>query len=333
MRFSLRLNNDHPVGDYVHLATLAESLGFDQFWVSNDLFLRSAPVILTAVASATSRIEIGTCILNPYTINPSEIAMIAATLDEVSGGRFNLGLSSGAADFLDWIGIASDKPRTAVIESVQAINRLLSGEQAAHTGQFLRWSQETYLRFEPRRRVPIYIGAMSPRMLETIGSLGDGGLPLLFPPEHYANVMPHVLRGAADAERDISSIDVAACIWCSVSDDQKAAQDVLKEKIAYYGHAMSPTILHQLGLSHSDFESIEHAVMREKDIEKAKSLVTEQMMQIGIAGTVNDLIRRIEKLVEMGAQHISFGPPLGPDIYTAVEMIGRRVIPHFRTRP
>jgi 5,10-methylenetetrahydromethanopterin reductase len=56
MKFSLRLNNDHPVADYVKYARLAEAAGFDQFWVSNDLFLRSAPVILSAVALATTSI-------------------------------------------------------------------------------------------------------------------------------------------------------------------------------------------------------------------------------------------------------------------------------------
>src|SRR5690348_8638333 len=117
MKFSLRLNNDLPVNEYVRLARAAEAVGFDQFWVSNDLFFRSAPVILTAVALATRSIEIGTCILNPYSINPAEIAMIAATLDEVSDGRFNLGLSSGAADFLGWIGIPTERPRTAVVET------------------------------------------------------------------------------------------------------------------------------------------------------------------------------------------------------------------------
>src|SRR5215475_7459642 len=134
MKFSLRLNNDHPVSEYVRLAQLAESVGFDQFWVSNDLFFRSAPVILTAMALGTHRIGIGTGILNPYTINPAEIAMLAATLDEVSGGRFHLGLASGADDFLGWIGITSEKPRTAVVESIIAINHLLSGEPASYSG-------------------------------------------------------------------------------------------------------------------------------------------------------------------------------------------------------
>jgi 5,10-methylenetetrahydromethanopterin reductase len=330
MKFSLRLNNDLRVQDYVRFARLAESAGFDQFWVSNDLFLRSAPVILTAVATATTSIEIGTCILNPYTINPAEIAMMAATLDEVSGERFNLGLSSGADDFLGWVGIEAKQPRTAVIESVTAINALLSGEHAPQDGQFLRWTDETYLRFSPTRRVPIYLGAMSPKMLGEIGRIADGGLPLLFPPEHYRNVLPYIQQGATSTGRDLSKIDVAACVWCSISDDKAAAEDALKEKIAYYGHALSPMILEQLSLTRDDFKAIEQAVMREQDIAKAKALVTEQMMRIGIAGTAQDLIARLESLTDLGVQHISLGPPLGPDIAEAIAVIGREVIPHFR---
>ena len=330
MKFSLRLNNDHAVNDYVDFARLAEAAGFDQFWVSNDLFLRSAPVILSAVALATRTIEIGTCILNPYSIDPAEIAMIAATLDELSGGRFNLGLSSGAADFLGWIGIDTPQPRTAVVETVAVINALLSGEHAAYDGQFLNWTNEAYLRFQPQRRVPIYLGAMSPKMLAEIGKIADGGLPLLFPPEHFRNVQPLIQDGAISAGRNMADIDVAACIWCSISDDKAAAEDALKEKIAYYGHALSPTILEQLGLTHQDFVAIEQAVMVEQDIKKAKSLVTEPMMQIGIAGTAKDLIARLEKLTDMGVNHISLGPPLGPDIAEAIATIGRDVIPHFR---
>ncbi len=330
MKFSLRLNNDHPVGDYVRFAQAAESVGFDQFWVSDDLFLRSAPVILSAVSVATQHIEIGTCILNPYTINPAEMAMMAATLDELSGGRFNLGLSSGAGDFLGWVGLEQKQPRTAVVETVQAINQLLSGEAVPYQGQFLQWSDEAYLRFPVQRRVPIYIGAMSPRMLGEIGALADGGLPLLFPPEHYANVMPHIAAGAEHAGRDLDAVDVAACIWVSVSDDKAAAEDVLREKIAYYGHAFSPTILANLGLTHADFVEIEQAVQTHNDIERAKSLVTDTMMQFGIAGDTKALIKRLEALADMGVRHMSFGPPLGPDLLAAIEQIGRDVIPYFR---
>lgn len=330
MRFSLRLNNDYPAQDYVRWAVQAEQFGFDQFWVSNDLFYRSAPVILTAAAAATRRIEIGTCILNPYTIHPAEITMIATTLDEVSNGRFNLGLSSGAADFLGWVGIEPHKPRTAVVETVEAVRQLMTGQSAAREGEFLTWSAEAHMRFSPFRRAPVYIGAMSSRMCAEIGRIADGGLPLLFPPEHYVQVIQWIEDGARQAGRSIGEIDVAACIWCSVSDNQAQAEDALKEKIAYYGHAMSTTILEQLGLTHADFSEIERLVMVEKDIETAKRLVTEPMMRIGIAGSADKLIERLEQLAALGVRHISFGPPLGPDIDEAIRVIGQRVIPHFR---
>jgi 5,10-methylenetetrahydromethanopterin reductase len=331
MKFSLRLNNDHPVQTYIDLAQAAETAGFDQFWVSDDLFFRSAPVILTAVALATHRIEIGTCIVNPYTLHPAEMAMMAATLDEVSGGRFLLGISSGAPDFLKWVGIMPEKPRTAVVETIHAINHLLDGDRAAHDGHFIRWNDEAYLRFAANRRVPIYIGALSPKMLGEIGRIADGGLPLLFPPEHYANVIPYIQQGAASAGRDVTMIDVAACIWVSVSDDQDSATDVLREKVAYYGHALSPLIWDQLGLTKADFAPLEHAIMTENDLEKAKSLVTPAMMRIGIAGDAKQIIERVQVLVDLGATHISFGPPLGPDLQAAIHVLGRDVIPYFRS--
>ena len=329
LKFSLRFNNDLPAREYIAYAQLAESVGFDQFWVSDDLFLRSAPVILSAVALATERIEIGTCILNPFTMHPAEMAMFAATLDELSGGRFNLGLSAGAADFMRWLGLAFDLPRTRIVETVAAINKLTSNQKAAMDGRVLRWSDEAWLRFESRRRVPIYLGAMSPRMLEEIGAVADGGLPLLFPPEHYANVLPHVARGLARAGRSLEEIDLAACIWCSVSEDQAGAEAALADKIAYYGHAMSPLILEQLGLTRDDFEGIRYLYHVAGDVAAARRLVTPAMMRIGIAGRTSDLIERLEKLAALGAAHMSFGPPLGPDISAAIQAIGRDVIPYF----
>jgi 5,10-methylenetetrahydromethanopterin reductase len=327
IRFSLRLNNDLPVATYVEMAQVAEQAGFDQFWVSHDLFLRSSPVILTAVALATSRIEVGTCILNPYTLHPAEIAMVAATLDEVSGGRFNLGLGAGAAEFLKWLGNPRERPLAVTRDAILAIRAVLAGERAP------AWEAEAYLRFGDRtqaRRIPIYLAALSPRMLRLAGELADGVLPLLFPPEHYETVEPLIREGAERAGRSMAEIDLAACVWCSVSDDRQAAEDVLKDKIAYYGHALSPLIWDRLGVTVDDFRPIEHALMTERDSVKARSLVNDRMLRIGIVGTPDDLIARLEGLIAMGVRHLSFGPPLGPDPIAAIAAIGREVIPRFR---
>jgi 5,10-methylenetetrahydromethanopterin reductase len=324
MKFSLRLNNDLTVTEYVALARAAETAGFDQFWVSNDLFLRSVPVILAAVAQVTERIEIGTCVVNPYTMHPAEIAMLAATLDELSGGRFNLGIAAGGAELLKWVNIVHERPLAEIRQAIARIRALFDGTPAEE------WTAEAYLRFPVARRVPIYLGAMGPRMLRLAGAVADGVLPLLFPPEHFATVHTLVAEGAASAGRALDAIDLAACIWVSISDDTAAAEAVLRDKIAYYGAGLSPLILERLGVTKDEFGPIERAIMTERDPDKARALVTEKMLRIGIVGTADDLVARLETLVAMGARHLSFGPPLGPDPLAAVQQIGQFVIPHFR---
>ena len=331
MRFSVRLNNDLPVRQTVALAQAAERAGFDQFWLSDDLFLRSATVMLAAIARDTEHIHIGSGIFNPYTLNPAQIAMNAATLDELSGGRFCLGLAAGAGEFLKWVGIEQERPLTAVVETIQVLRQLLAGERAPLDGHFLRWTDSAWLRFTPPRKdLPIYLGAMSPRMLQAIGAHADGGLPLLFPPEHYAWVMSQISQGAAVAGRDLAEIDVAACIWCSVAADHAAAEQALRAKIAHYGPALSQTILARLGLVRADFDEIEHAVVGQQDLARGSALVNEAMLRIGVVGTPRELVRRLEDLVNMGARHLSFGPPLGPDPLAALQLIGREVLPWFR---
>lgn len=330
MRFSVRFNNDLPVSSYPRLAQAAEAAGFDQFWVSDDLFLRGVWPILSACAVATDRIELGTTIVNPYTLHPAEMAMQAAALDELSGGRFNLGIAAGAADFLEWVGLSQARPYTLIAETLSVLRTLFAGKRVPFEGHELTgWTDKAYLRF-PCRPIPLYVGAMRPRMLSLIGAAADGGLPLLLPPESYADVLQFIRAGADEVGRDLSEVDVAACVWVSVAEDPDMATDALREKVAYYGHALSDTILDRLGLKQEDFAEIEHAIQVERNVERAKSLVTDRMLRIGIAGNGREVIARLERLTAMGADHLSCGPPLGPDPLQALCVLGSEVIPHFR---
>ncbi|WP_089720074.1 LLM class flavin-dependent oxidoreductase [Candidatus Entotheonella palauensis] len=330
MRFSIRLNNDLPLADVVALAQTAEAAGFDQFWISNDLFLRSAPVILGALGRATTRIELGIGILNPYTIHPGEMAMMAATLDELTGCRFNLGLAPGAANFLQWVGLNQEKPLAMMRETIGAIRGLLAGDRVRLEGRFLQWTDEAYLRFDAPRVTPIYLGALGPGMLRLAGELADGVLPLLFPPEHYFGVLPLLEAGMQRRSPALADLDLAACLWVSLSEDREAARRVLAEKIAYYGPSLSPLILERLSLTHEDFEPIERAVMADNDMDRACQLVDERMLRIGVVGDPEALIDRLEPLVAAGVRHLSFGPPLGPEPLAAIRLLGQQVLPCFR---
>jgi 5,10-methylenetetrahydromethanopterin reductase len=321
MRFSVRVNNDLSFDELVAVAVSAESAGFDQLWVSNDLFLRSAPALLGALAAQTTTIGLGVAVMNPYSVHVSELAMMAATLQEISGGRFLLGLGAGSEQFLGWAGITRPLPLATTRSALVGLRALL-GHDDVDTAQLPDWfSPHSVLRFGVSVPVPVYLGAMGPKMLEMAGRHADGALPLLYPPERYASARADVLAGGAHASRDF---DLPACFWVSVSDDPAAARTALAEKLAYYGPSISGPVLASAGLRPQDFAaaaSLAHAGRA------AAQLIDDRMLALGVAGDAGDVLRRCEALCRLGARHLSFGPPLGPDPVAAIRLLGSQVLP------
>jgi 5,10-methylenetetrahydromethanopterin reductase len=321
VKFSVRVNNDLGFSELLTLATAAEQAGFDQLWVSNDLFLRSAPVLMGALAAGTARIGLGIAVMNPYSVHVSELAMVAATMQEVGGGRFLLGLGAGSEQFLGWAGLTRAQPLATTRTALVALRALL-GHEDVDRALLPEWfGPASVLRFPLTRPVPVYIGAMGPKMLEMAGRHADGVLPLLYPPERYARVRQQVLAGAADRQRDV---DLPACFWVSLSDDPVTARTALAEKLAYYGPSISAPVLAAAGLRPQDFAA---AARLAHDGHGAAQLIDDRMLSLGVAGDVADVLARCRALVRLGARHLSFGPPLGPDPLAALRLLGGQVLP------
>jgi 5,10-methylenetetrahydromethanopterin reductase len=326
---SVRLNNDVTAAEFTELAAAADEAGFDQVWVSHDLFWRSAPVLVAAAAAVTRRVRLGIGIMNPYSEHPAELAMHAATLQEVSAGRFLLGLGSGAEEFLAWAGLPRPRPLAAARQAVLACRALLqrtspAADPAAGPG----WQPEAHLRFAGPP-VPVYLGAMGPRMLALGGQVADGVLGLSFPPERAAESAAIVREAATAAGRDPAAVDVPACFWCSIDDDPERAAAPLAEKLAYYGPSISASQLADCGLSPASFVPAAQALER-GDVAAARRLITPDMLRLGVAGDAATIIERCQGLLAAGATHLSFGPPLGPDPVAAVVRLGREVLPALR---
>jgi 5,10-methylenetetrahydromethanopterin reductase len=276
-------------------------------------------VLLAAAARVTSRIALGAGVFNPVSLHVSEIAMAAASLHELSGGRFLLGLGAGADRFLGWAGLRADSAVARTRRALLELRALLKGEAPAG------WQSEAHLRTGPAN-VPLYVGAMGPRMLGLAGELADGALPLLFPPAHYREAAEQVAEGARQAGRAPESLDIAACIWCSIDADRARARRALAEKIAYYGPSFSSYLLSRASLSLADFRPIE-AAHAAGNPARAAELVTPAMLALGVAGGPEEVAESCAQLVAAGARHISFGPPLGPDPERAVAILGAQVLP------
>jgi 5,10-methylenetetrahydromethanopterin reductase len=314
---------------FVDLAVRAEAAGFDQLWVSHDLFLRSAPVLLAAAATATRRMMLGVGVLNPYSGHPVEMAMHAATLQEISGGRAILGMAAGAAGFLERAGVTQEAPMRRTRQALLACRALLDGASPADVPGTGNWGAGAHLLAPPAQRVPVYLGAMSPQMLALGGELADGVLALLFPPEHYPAARAHITSGREQAHRSAACVDIPACVWVSVDEDREAAETALARKLVFYGPEFAPYLLERVGLTRADFAPAAAAQQRGDTVQAAR-LITPAMLRLGIAGTPDDVVERCLGLISSGATHLSFGPPLGPDPLRAVALLGRGVVPRLR---
>lgn len=326
MRFGIRFNGDSgTVREVVRWAQIAESFGFDDVWYCQDLMKRDAWVTLTAIAAATERVRVGTCIVNPFTASPAELAMGAATLQEYSNGRFVLGIGPGDPPYLDWVGLKQPKPRTGLAEAVGLLRALLRGDDAAFDGEVFHWKQGAQLRFElPTTPVPIYIGGQGPRVLELMGELADGGLPILFPPETVDFVRERIATGAARAGRSLDGFDLAACVWWSVAETRREAEDALRYLVAYYGPSLRAETLAPIGLAPQDFDAV-RAAWEGGDMARAMGLLTPPMFRLAIFGSPDEMAAKVRWLGERGVTQINIGPPLGNDKERALQLTGEMI--------
>jgi probable F420-dependent oxidoreductase len=159
--------------EFVALARAAEESGFDSIWIGDHLLYRTAPergpweawTLLSALAAATSRVRLGPLVACAGFHPPAVLAKMAATIDEVSGGRFVLGLGAGwNREEFDAFGIPFDRRVARFEEAFGIVRGLLAGERVTLDGAFSS-AQDAVLLPPPARRVPLMIGSNGPRML------------------------------------------------------------------------------------------------------------------------------------------------------------------------
>lgn len=333
MRFGLRLADYFGTTlNMVELAVLAEKMGFDQCWVSHDVFMRSSFVTLTSIADHTSKMTLGNTILNPYTTNPAELAMFVASLDELTNGRAICGISAGALEYMEWLGIPAARPLTRTKEAVELIRLLIAGEKAKFEGKEFKWSDQAYMRYKPvRNKIPVYIGGQGDKMLEYSGEAGDGALPILYPPEFAEYAVGKIGEGAKKSGRNVKDVVISGCIWMSLAKTrEESIISRLKELIAYFGPLLGEKGLNSVGLSHEQFAEV-HETFKTKGIQEASKLVNEKMLRLAIHGSPDDCIEKLEKLEKAGVDVAVIGSPLGPDPKESIRIFGEKIIPHFKS--
>ncbi len=318
---------DHGTSEVMALGRLVERAGFDQIWSGNDFLDVGGMATLTALLMATEQVKVASGVFDPVTFHPGQLAQQASALQLLSGGRFILGIGAGSDAYYRKASIPHDKPVPRTREALSAIRSLTSGQEVRSS--YFSGPDAGLAELAFPVPVPLYVGAMGPRLLEMAGRYADGVVSLCLPPGHVREVTHHVEKGAAAAGRSIADVDVAAGIWCGVSDDPAESRALLRHQIALMSGSLSPDALAAEGLDPTEFAHVQQLLDRGMQ-EEADAAVTPAMMTLGIVGGPNDVIDQCAVLLDAGVRHISFGPPLGADKPSAIELLGRRVIPELR---
>jgi alkanesulfonate monooxygenase SsuD/methylene tetrahydromethanopterin reductase-like flavin-dependent oxidoreductase (luciferase family) len=183
----------------LHVATRAEYLGYEAFYLAEG-WGHDAGVLLAEVAVRTSRIRMGTGVLNVWGRSPATIAVLATTLDEVSGGRFTLGLGAGSPQLAEGLhDVQFTDPVARLGAVVRQVRRLLDGERLTPTNP----GEHRPLRLgtSPRPDLPIHLAALGAVAVRLAGELADGWSPFLLPASALDQWVRTVEQGAVRSGR------------------------------------------------------------------------------------------------------------------------------------
>jgi|SRR5581483_11778763 len=218
----------------VKRAQEAERLGYESVWVTQLPDARDAALVLAAYAAATQWVRLGTGVLPIYTRHPTAMAQMAATLDEMSSGRFILGLGvSHRVTVESMWGMKLDHPAEAMREYVTIVRSSLRDGMASEDGKVFsaHWSYSA-----PRRGdLQIMLAALGPQMLELAGELSDGVVLWMCSPSYIRDtVVPAVGAGRRKAGKTLDGFEIVAAVPLSLTDDRGAGLDVLRKTVERY---------------------------------------------------------------------------------------------------
>jgi probable F420-dependent oxidoreductase len=292
----------------VELARRAEAAGFDSAWAP-EFHNHSGVLALAAAAHETERIELGTGIAWAFARSPLLTAVTALDLDEMSGGRFVLGLGTGTRRMrTHWLGAPAERPATRLRETVEAVREVWRSAEAGavrYDGELVQLDVRPYGRAgQLRDDIPVYVAAVNEGMVRTAGMVADG---VVAHPMATPRYIDEVMRPAlAEGSRDAL---VADWVIVAVSDDVDQAREDAKRQIAF--HATVRTYDRILGLHGFDAVAARiRELWKSFDLAGMTALVTDEMLdEMAVAGTAQECRAALERRAA-SADRLLLGAPV-----------------------
>ena len=282
---------------------LAEEAGVDTVWVA-EAWGRDCFTILTLLARETTRIKLGTGIVNCYSRTPAALAQHFATLDEFSGGRMIIGLgTSGHRVIEHFHGVPFQPSLTRLREYVEIMRMILAGEPLKYQGKVFRLERGFRLRFPPvRSSIPIFIASLTPKSVAQTAAIADGWMPVMIPLQHLAPEVAAFRQLVRDAGREPQSIIVRSPGAVTVTRDIDKAREESKAHLAFYITNMGDFYREQLiRLGYEEAVSTVRKAWDEGGRAAGTTAVPEALVDsLFFAGPVEACIERLEAQAAAG---------------------------------
>jgi F420-dependent oxidoreductase-like protein len=298
--------------ELLELAREAEQLGYASAWAA-EAWGVDAITPLAWLGAQTERIGLGTAIMQLPGRSPANAAMTAATLDLLSGGRFLMGLGTSGPQVVEgWHGQEWGKPLGKTREYVEIVRAILRGDEPPAGEHFNTKFQ--FMGYEARDELPIYVGALSPNMLQLAGEIADGAMLWLCNPNYIRDVVvPEVTKGREKAGKTLEGFDIVAAVPSGIAEDrEKAFGAMRRELLTYFSLPFYRAMIERSGYE-ADVKAFDEA-MASGDVDAAKAAIADDFLEALTAiGSADQVREGIERYREAGATSPCIGGIPGSD--------------------
>ena len=348
MKFSYVMLPDYPLSESLASIKKADELGFHAVYAADETWHKDLWLLFAAAAADTSQIRMGPSVSGVVLREPTLIAQAAATLDELTGGRAEVVLSSGNFGLLAQYGIdwSKTKPLSRVKEGVQVIRTLLDDGVITHDGEFFNYSGLFTFARPVQDRLPVKMGAMKgPKSFEVSAEFSDGcHHALSYTREAYDYMMEHCTIGAERAGKNVQDLDLGAWIVFSIGEDSAVAKDAARSMVGLYASSMPHDQLRRNGVEPEEVQPIIEAIGA-GDMAKGIELTTPDLAErLSVAGTPEECVEKLRtQIADAGINHMILAITdaslvkalMGreiegvPDVNTQLQLVHDRVMPAF----
>jgi 5,10-methylenetetrahydromethanopterin reductase len=316
MKMSIASMGDEPGARYLDRVKLAELLGFHAMFHNDKKWARDVFVRLGAATQVTSRIGLGTSVIDPYTRHAALLAQGAATIAELAPGRFRAIMGSGS-HFETLPGYRNYKPVAGLREATELMKRLWRGEKVTIDGQVVKFKDGT-LDWKPTAIPPLYIASRGPKILELAGEVADGILIGSFATKagiEYAK--EHIAPGLEKAKRGWNDVRLCSWVYVSVLDrEDDPIPDGINRGVSFAFWSSRDVLSGMLDQFASDVSDEFRNFLRDTPNDWSPSIMAElrrliprgMIDSLALVGTADQIVSRLKSLDEAGIQEIVIWP-------------------------